>query len=166
MISERFLSNSIWLESWSRQKIQICRCVEWASFGKVIKFLIFCNVSHENTSSGSGLGAPKVKNFKIGVAKKPDLIEYTTGRDWIYSFSSLIRLYQTRIVSSMLVSMIFNLLDRAIKWIFFRQTGNFFRHCLRYVTICPQYTITIYCTQNWTNIYINRTVIFDPRCRP
>jgi hypothetical protein len=22
-------------------------------------------------------------------------------------------------------------------------------------TICPQYTITIYCTQNWTNIYIN-----------
>jgi hypothetical protein len=51
---------------------------------------------------------PKVKNFEIGVARKLDLIE----PNWVYSFSSLIRLYQTRIVSPILVSMIFNLLDR------------------------------------------------------
>ncbi len=51
---------------------------------------------------------PKVKKLKIGVAKKFDLIE----PNWVYSFSSFIRLYQTRIVSPMLVSMIFNLLDR------------------------------------------------------
>ncbi len=51
----------------------------------------------------------EVKKFKIGVARKPDLIEP------IYSSSSLIRLYQTHIVSPMLVSVIFNLLDRGIK---------------------------------------------------
>jgi hypothetical protein len=54
---------------------------------------------------------PKVKKLKIGVARKLDLIE----PNWVCSFSSLIRLYQTRIVSLMLVSMIFNLLDRDMK---------------------------------------------------
>ncbi len=54
---------------------------------------------------------PKVKKFKIGVARKLDLIE----PNWVYRFSSFIRPYQTRIVSPMLVSMIFNLLDRVCK---------------------------------------------------
>ncbi len=53
---------------------------------------------------------PKVKKLKIGVARKLDLIE----PNWVYSFSCFIRPYQTRIVSPMLVSMIFNLLDRVI----------------------------------------------------
>ncbi len=42
---------------------------------------------------------PKVKNFKIGVARKLDLIE----PNWVCSFSSFIRLYQTHMVSPMLV---------------------------------------------------------------
>jgi hypothetical protein len=52
----------------------------------------------------------EVKKLKIVVARKLDLIE----PNWVYSFSSLIRFYQTHIVSPMLVSMIFNLLDRVI----------------------------------------------------
>jgi hypothetical protein len=38
----------------------------WASFGKVIKFLIFWIISHKNISYGSGWGAPqsqKIKNW-------------------------------------------------------------------------------------------------------
>jgi hypothetical protein len=42
---------------------------------------------------------PKVKKLKIGVVRKFDLIE----PNWVYSFSSIIRLYQTRIVSPVLV---------------------------------------------------------------
>jgi hypothetical protein len=42
---------------------------------------------------------PKVKKLKIGVARKLDLIE----PNWVYSFSSLIRLYQTHIVGPVLV---------------------------------------------------------------
>jgi hypothetical protein len=53
---------------------------------------------------------PKVKNFEITVARKPDLI----GPNQVYSFSSFIRLYLARIVSAVLLSMSFNLLDRAI----------------------------------------------------
>ncbi len=41
----------------------------------------------------------KVKKLKIGVARKFDLI----GPNWVYSFSSFIRLYQTHIVRLMLV---------------------------------------------------------------
>ncbi len=55
---------------------------------------------------------PKVKKLKIGVARKLDLIE----PNWVYSFLTFIRRYQTRIVSSMLVSMIFNLLDRVYEF--------------------------------------------------
>ncbi len=53
---------------------------------------------------------PKVKKSKIRVARKLDLI----GPNWVYSFSSFIRLYQTRIVRPILFSISFNLLDRVI----------------------------------------------------
>ncbi len=56
---------------------------------------------------------PKVKKFKIGVARKLDLIE----PNWVYSFSSFIRPYQTHIVRSILFSISFNLLDRVSSWI-------------------------------------------------
>ncbi len=70
----------------------------------------------------------KVKNFEIEVARKLDLIE----PNWVYSYSSFIRLYQTRIVILMLVSMFFNLLDRV---------SNACGEILRIIKVSENYTI-------------------------
>ncbi len=55
---------------------------------------------------------PKVKKSKIGVARKPDLIE----PNWVYSFSSFIEPYLTHIVTAQMLSTFFNLFDRVIEY--------------------------------------------------
>ncbi len=54
----------------------------------------------------------KVKKLKIRVARKPDLIE----PNWVYSFSSFIRLYQTRIVRSILFLGCWTVIMRILKF--------------------------------------------------
>ncbi len=52
---------------------------------------------------------PKAKKSKIRVTRKPDL----ETQNWVCSFSSFIRLYQTHIVTAQMLSTFFHLLDRA-----------------------------------------------------
>ncbi len=53
---------------------------------------------------------PKVKKSKIRVTRKPDL----ETQNWVYSFLSFIKPYQTRIVTVQMLSTFFHLLDRVI----------------------------------------------------
>ncbi len=77
-------------------------------FERLLNFRFFETYLIKIPHSVQAREPPKVKKLKIGVARKPDLIE----PNQVYSFSSFIILYQTQIVRPILFSISFNLLDR------------------------------------------------------
>jgi hypothetical protein len=72
---------------------------EWASFGKVIKFLNFGTYFRLIAREVRARESPKVKKSKLRVTRKPDL----ETQNWVYSFSSFIEPYQTHIVTAQML---------------------------------------------------------------
>jgi hypothetical protein len=72
---------------------------EWASFGKVIKFLNFGTYFKLMAHPVPAREPPKAKKSKIRVTRKPDL----ETQNWVCSFSSFIERYQTHIVTAQML---------------------------------------------------------------